>query len=91
MLLLDLSEGGTVFASANWIKGDAAGLKFEQPFDLQRLAKARPELAGPRWVAPDYLRDDSNGNSPWAAQWGRMDLDRLHKSLRIGKKDIRRH
>lgn len=81
MLLLDFGEDVTIFACVNWLKGDAAGLTFEQPFDLQLLAKVRPEIAGERWVAPDFLRDDRTGNSPWAPHWGRADLDRLHRSL----------
>ena len=42
---------------------------------------ARPEVASARWVAPDYLRDDQSGNSPWAAQWDRSDLGSLHRRL----------
>jgi hypothetical protein len=80
-LLLDLGDAGTIFANVNWTKGDAAGLKFNQPFDLQRLAAARPKVASQRWVMPDYLRDDRSGNSPWASHWGRADIARLHRSL----------
>jgi hypothetical protein len=80
-LLLDLGEAGTIFATVHWARGDAAGLKFHTPYDLRRLAESRPDVAGPRWVAPDYLRDVSSGNSPWASQWGRSDLGALHSAL----------
>jgi len=80
-LLLDLDEAGTIFAIVQWVRGDLAGLQFEVPFDLANLAKAKPEVTGPRWVAPDYLRVDQSASSPWAKQWGRKDLAGLHRSL----------
>lgn len=80
-LLLDLGEAGTIFATVHWAHADAIGLRFHAPFELQRLAAARPEVAGTRWVAPDYLRDVPQGNSPWAKQWGRSDLGALRRRL----------
>jgi hypothetical protein len=80
-LLLDLGEAGSIFATVHWARGDAVGLKFHAPYDLRRLASARPEVASAKWVAPDYLRDVPNGNSPWAKQWGRSDLNGLHRKL----------
>lgn len=80
-LLLELGEAGSFFATVNWAHGDAAGLKFKQPFDLQHLASATPTVASERWVAPDYLRESHSANGPWAKQWGRSDLGELHKKL----------
>lgn len=80
-LLLDLDEAGTIFASVHWSRGETAGLKFHTAFDVKRLAAARPEVAAPRWVAPDYLRSHGAENSPWARQWGRSDLGALHRRL----------
>jgi hypothetical protein len=80
-LLLDLDEAGTIFAVVQWVRGELAGLQFEVPYDLAKLAKSKPEVAGPRWVAPDYLRVDQSASSPWAKQWGRKDLAGLHRSL----------
>jgi hypothetical protein len=80
-LLLDLGDAGAIFATVHWARGDAAGLKFHAPYDLKRLAAARPEVTGARWVAPDYLRDVPSGNSPWASQWGRSDLGAMHQAL----------
>jgi hypothetical protein len=84
-LLLDLGQGGSIFATVHWARGDAAGLKFHAPYDLRQLAAARPEVASARWVAPDYLRDVPQGNSPWAKQWGRSDLGSLHRQLGSGR------
>ncbi|WP_300974774.1 PilZ domain-containing protein [Sphingomonas sp. LHG3406-1] len=80
-LLLDLGEAGAIFASVHWSRGDSAGLRFHVPYDLRQLAEARPEVAGPRWIAPDYLRDDRSSNSPWASQWNRGDVTALHRAL----------
>lgn len=80
-LLLELGKAGSFFATVYWAHGDAAGLKFQQPFDLQHLASATPTVASERWVAPDYLRDSHSANGPWAKQWGRSDLGDLHKKL----------
>lgn len=84
-VLLDLGEAGAIFSSVHWAHGDQAGLKFHVPYDVAALAKARPEVAAAKWVAPDYLREDRSGSSPWATQWGRSDLGRLHSFL-TGKK-----
>lgn len=84
-LLLDLGEAGAIFSSVHWAHGDQAGLKFHVPYDVAALAKARPEVAAAKWVAPAYLREDRSGSSPWATQWGRSDLGRLHSFL-TGKK-----
>lgn len=80
-LLLDLDEAGAIFATVHWSRGDNAGLRFHSPYDLNRLAEARPEIASAKWTAPDYLRDDRSANSPWAEQWGRSDVTALHRAL----------
>lgn len=86
-LLLDLGEAGTIFSVVHWAKGDAAGLRFQQAFDLRQLAAARPEVASPRWVAPDYLRESSADNSPWAKQWGRSDMGAISRRLGLKRQD----
>jgi hypothetical protein len=80
-LLLDLDAAGAIFATVTWAHGDTAGLKFHAPFDLQLLAASKPVVASQRWVAPDYLRDSHSAHGPWAKQWGRSDLDEMHRNL----------
>lgn len=89
-LLLDLGDAGSIFGSVHWSRGDQVGLKFHVPYDLSALAHARPEVAGARWKAPDYLREDKGGNSPWADQWGRSDLAQVHRTLELTRSMIRR-
>ena len=81
-LLLDLGDAGAIFGTVHWARGDQAGLKFATPYDLSQLAKARPQVTGAQWTPPDYLREDRSANSPWASQWGRADLGRLHRFLK---------
>ena len=83
-LLLDLDEAGTYFATMSWARGDQAGLTFRSPFDLAVLAKTKPKLAPRGWAKPTYLRDESTVSSPWAAQWGRLSLADLYKTLGRG-------
>lgn len=80
-LHLDLAEAGALFATVTWTRGDQAGLAFKSPFDLMLLARARPQLTPGRWTKPEYLRDESSDTSPWAAQWGRLSLPELRKTL----------
>ena len=42
---------------------------------------AKPTVADRRWVAPEHLRDIDAMNGPWAQQWGRSDLDEIHRKL----------
>jgi hypothetical protein len=61
--------------------GDQAGMRFKTLFDMTMLAKAKPQLAPARWVAPDYLRKGRGASSPWAEEWGRMSLGELKDEL----------
>ncbi len=80
-LLLDLGEAGSLFATVHWARGDQAGLGFHAPFDLTRLSRSKPEVAPTRWAQPEYLRDESSDSSPWASQWGRLNLSQLQNQL----------
>lgn len=80
-LMLDFGDAGSLFATVGWCRGDQLGLTFKTPFDISSLAKAKPEVAPQRWARPDYLRDETNESSPWAAQWGRLTLDEVRQTL----------
>jgi PilZ domain len=80
-LLLDLGEAGSLFSTVHWSHGDQVGLGFNQPFNVTFLSRSKPELAPSRWSTPDYLRGQPGDDSPWAAQWGRLNLKQLHHQL----------
>ena len=79
--LLDLGEAGTIFATVTWRVGDQAGLRFQQPFDVTQLARAKPQVALKKWKAPDYLKSGPAAETPWAEEWGRMSLGELRDEL----------
>jgi hypothetical protein len=79
--LLDLGEAGQVFATVTWAVGDQAGLKFQKPFDLAQLARAKPEVAPAHWDRPSYLQPGPAADSPWDKEWGRMSLGELRDDL----------
>ncbi len=75
--LLDLGEAGTIFATVAWRVGDQAGLKFQEPFDLTQLSRAKPQVAPSKWNTPAYLNSEPAADTPW----GRMSLGELREEL----------
>ena len=85
--LLELGAAGSIFATVTWVVGDQAGLRFHEPFDLARLADARPQVTPASWQPPAYLgsssasKPGSDADGPWAEEWGRMSLNELRDEL----------
>jgi hypothetical protein len=84
-LMLDLGDAGSLFATVGWSRGDQLGLAFKTPFEISSLAQAKSEVAPQRWARPDYLRDETNDSSPWAAQWGRLTIEQIQERLTAKK------
>ncbi len=78
--LLDLGDDISIFATVTWAIGDHLGLKFREPFDMQQLASARPEVAPANWEAPAYLKA-AGTESPWSDGWERMSIEELQETL----------
>ena len=76
--LLELGDDVQIPATVTWALGDTAGLRFDQPFDLSRLAQSKPEVVQSPWKRPSYL-GGSAGQSE--AQWDRMSLGELREQL----------
>jgi PilZ domain-containing protein len=66
--LLDLGEAGSVFGTVVWLNGERAGLRFNQPFDLSQLPKARAHPVPASWEPPAYLRNNAHCDSRWQDQ-----------------------
>jgi hypothetical protein len=79
--LLELGEELSISAKVAWALGDQAGLRFDRPFDLHDLARARPDVTPARWNPPSYLESETNQGSPWADHWRRMSVDELRQEL----------
>jgi hypothetical protein len=80
-VVLDLGKAGTVFAAVSWRVGDHIGLRFDEPFDLQRLSQSKPQVTPHRWLRPSYLEEDVKAGSPWDDSWSRMSVDDLRTQL----------
>ena len=50
--LIEFGDGLSMSTKVAWVLGDQAGLRFDSPFDLRHLARARPQVAGTDWVPP---------------------------------------
>jgi hypothetical protein len=79
--LVDLGDAGTIFATVTWAVGDEVGLKFHEPFDLNQLAKSKPEVITANWQRPGFVKPASAWDSPKAEDWDRMSLEELQESL----------
>lgn len=80
-VLLDLGEAGQHFAAVSWTCADKAGLKFNNPFDLKLLGKAKPEVAPHLMIRPGPGLRTSDVDNPWADGWKRQSLDELRDDL----------
>ena len=76
--LLELGPAVSISATVAWVVGDQAGLRFNAPFDLNDLARSRPEVAGSDWVPPAYLEGAEKASGD---HWGRMSLGELRSEL----------
>ena len=80
-VVLDLGNAGALPATVRWLRGDQMGIAFHESFDVQKLAKVKPEVAARNWLKPEYLEDESAATSPWASQWGRLTVQDLKRTL----------
>ena len=79
--LLELGDELSLSAKVAWVLGDEAGLRFDRPFDLQDLARARPQVTPEHWNPPSYLASEPDRDSPWAEHWRRMSVGELRQEL----------
>jgi PilZ domain-containing protein len=79
--LLELGDELSIPAKVAWVLGDEAGLRFDRPFDLHDLARARPQVTPEHWNPPSYLTGEPDRDSPWAEHWRRMSVGELRQEL----------
>ena len=79
-VMLDLGNAGQFGALVSWVAGDQAGLRFEKPFDIACLAKARPELASHQHLMIDFGQAPQD-STPWDEQWSRSSLADMREEL----------
>jgi hypothetical protein len=81
-VVLDLGGAGSLAARVSWTQGEQVGLRFDEPFDISRLAKARPEVTPQRWVRPTFLdAAPDDDRSPWHSRWQRKSVADIASDL----------
>jgi hypothetical protein len=80
-VMLDLGDAGQFDAVVSWAKGEQAGLRFKQPFDLDCLSKRRPDVTPHRWKKPSFLDHAGEDSTPWDDEWSRCSLSELQAKL----------
>lgn len=80
-IYLDLDDAGQHFATVSWTFGDKIGLKFQDPFDLSVLGKAKPEVTPSMLIRPGPSRATADLDNPWAEGWNRQSIDELRDDL----------
>jgi hypothetical protein len=76
---LDLGEAGFHVAEVRWSNDGQIGLRFATDFDLDSLAPASVQSAGPapEVLKPAYLETELRPDSPWAARFERLSMTDL--------------
>ena len=70
---LDLADGLRLSGQVRWSKDGRIGVKFAEAFDLKRLGTAK--RAAPAGILmPDYLRSETEPDSPWAGRQDRLSI-----------------
>jgi len=66
-------------ARVRWCRSRQIGIRFDETFDLSALSCAgeAAEPQSPAMLKPDYLRSETDPESPWAARWERLSPDDL--------------
>jgi hypothetical protein len=80
-IVLDLGSAGSVTATISWAVGDHVGVRFDEPFDMLRLAKSKPRIVPRTWLRPGYLENEVRADSAWDEAWSRMSADELRQEL----------
>jgi diguanylate cyclase (GGDEF)-like protein len=70
---LDLADGLRLSGQVRWSKDGRIGVKFAEAFDLKRLGKAK-RSAAVGILKPDYLRSETQPDSPWAGRQDRLSI-----------------
>jgi hypothetical protein len=65
-----------------WGHEDQVGVKFKQPFVIECLANARPEVTPQSWNVPDFLdRAADEDDTPWSSNWSRSSIAEFREDL----------
>ena len=81
-VMLDLGGAGKFLANVQWTCGGKAGLAFQEEFDLNCLANAKPEVTTNQWLKPAFLDQElEDDTTPWHVQWKRGSIEEIRQDL----------
>jgi hypothetical protein len=82
-VMLDLGGAGQFEAVVTWGHEDQVGVRFKQPFQLECLANARPEVTPHKWKVPGFLarEADDEDDTPWSSNWSRSSIAEMRADL----------
>lgn len=78
-VVLEIPGAAALPGTVRWCRSHQIGIRFDAPFDLSSLARpnAGKEKLVPHMLKPDYLKSETDPNSPWAACWDKLTPDNL--------------
>jgi hypothetical protein len=71
-VVLEIPGIAAIPGRVKWCRAHQVGVAFDQSFDLDDLTRPPTPAERIDYVKPDYLRDEADPNSPWAARWTRL-------------------
>jgi len=83
--VLELNDQATIASTVQWVVGNQVGVRFHRPFDMQLLARSKPQVApAATWVRPAYLdmlAEEPEESDPWDPRWKRLTLREINLEL----------
>ena len=72
-VVLEIPNGPAIPGRVVWSRSRQIGIRFDETFDLDELVRpVGQEAQQPDYLKPDYLRTETDPNSPWAARWSKL-------------------
>ena len=84
--VLELNDEAAIASTVQWVVGSHVGVRFHRPFDMQLLARSKPQVAAApaKWTPPAYLeaaREEENHSDPWDPRWKRLTMHEVNLEL----------
>lgn len=76
-VVLEIPGIAAIQATVRWCRSRQIGIRFDSRFDLTALARPEAEKISPDMLKPDYLKSETDPNSPWAARQQKLTPDQL--------------
>lgn len=71
-VVLEIPNLAAIPGRVRWCRSKQIGVQFHEAFDLEELTLPAKPAESIDYLKPDYLRTETDANSPWAARWTRL-------------------